>query len=155
MHGEFIRPGDKLCFIDRRYRHASVRERVLRSLFPASGPGAVPPHIEFVAPDSHAEFLERVSQLSLVVDTFPYSGGLTTAEALHWRIPCYTVGGRMFSERHSFAHCHYAGYEAEATHTSGGRWQLQSAHSQPCCERARDGHAGVAAALLSAFGCRS
>ena len=39
----------------------------------------------------------------------PYSGGLTTIEALTLGVPTYTNVGTLFCERHTIAHCRYAG----------------------------------------------
>jgi hypothetical protein len=34
---------------------------------------------------------------------------LTTLESLYLGVPCRTRSGRLFSQRHSLAHCRYAG----------------------------------------------
>lgn len=147
----------KLTFIDRRYRHAAVRERVLRGLAEGQPTDAKLETVEFIAPTSHREYLQQVSELGQVIDTFPYNGGLTTAEALHWRVPCLTAKGELFSERHSLGHCHYAGYEPAVTpaqHAKNGRWQLHNAAkiNQPGSRHVHDRQAGVAAALLAGIG---
>jgi hypothetical protein len=50
-----------------------------------------------------------VAQLDATLDTMPYSGGLTTIEALTLGVPAYTHVGTLFCERHTVAHCLYAG----------------------------------------------
>lgn len=94
-----------LVFVDRRYRHDGVRQR-LHHAFAGSG---VPLH--FIAPSSHREYLQEVGRLSVVLDTFPYSGGLTTMEALSLGVPCLTRTGVLFSERHTYSHCRHAGLQ--------------------------------------------
>lgn len=142
----------KLRFIDRRYRHAAVRERVLRGLFPKQQAGKVPAEIEFVVPESHAEYLKAVSELSLVIDTFPYNGGLTIAEALHYGITCQTVQGSVFSGRHGLGHCYYAGYQCDAERGLDNRWRLQKiANTQHRFPKRADRHSELSAAISAAI----
>ena len=104
----------KLRFIDARYRHAPTRARIEAALSPlharrsAQG-GQV--EIEFVTPADHPAYLAELAKLDAVLDTQPYSGGLTTVEALALGVPCLTRAGTLFSERHSHAHGRYAGME--------------------------------------------
>jgi len=87
-----------LRFIDRRYRYASVVDRV-RALFNKTG---VP--CEFLAPSTNAEFLEEVSRLSAMVDTSPYSAGLTAREALGLGVPILShPRSKLFSSLHAKA----------------------------------------------------
>ena len=91
-----------LRFIERRYCHPALQDRICQALG-----GNI--DIEFRIPVGHIAYLEEVSRLSAVLDTFPYTGGLTTMEALSLGVPCRTRTGKLFSERHTLAHCHYAG----------------------------------------------
>ena len=92
-----------LCFIDYRYQHPDVRQRVQ-----AAFEGV---EIKFVSPASHLAYLTAVSALDATIDTWPYSGGLTTIEALAVGVPAYTHLGELFCERHTHAHCRYAGMD--------------------------------------------
>ncbi len=62
-----------------------------------------------LTPKDHEEYLQHVAALDWVVDTWPYTGGLTTMEALSMGVPCRTRVGQLFCERHTYAHCRYAG----------------------------------------------
>ena len=84
-------PGKK-CFIHRQYRHARVRTRIESVL------GAE--NVEYVCPQSHQEALEAVNQHKTMLDTFPYSGGLTAREARTLGVTVKTRVGELFCERH-------------------------------------------------------
>ncbi|MDO8299760.1 hypothetical protein, partial [Lacisediminimonas sp.] len=84
-------PGKK-CFVHRQYRYARVRERIETVLDPAS--------VEYICPRSHQEALEVISQHKVMIDTFPYSGGLTAREARALGVGVKTRVGELFCERH-------------------------------------------------------
>lgn len=103
--GMLLARGGTLRFIDRRYRHARCRERILAGLCGHNRESVPPASIEFAVPKNHREFLVEVSRLTGVLDTRPYSAGLTATEALTLKIPCETdADGQLFSERHCFSH---------------------------------------------------
>jgi hypothetical protein len=94
----------KLHLIDKRYALAPLQQRIRDQLM------GVP--LEFVTPASHADYLGAVGRLHAVLDTWPYSGGLTTIEAHALGVPVYTrSNGLLFSERHSHAHNQYLGLD--------------------------------------------
>ena len=89
-------PGKKV-FIHRQYRFTRTRARIEEAL----GAHAV----EFIYPQSHAEALMALNQHATMLDTFPYSSGLTAyeASALGTRIQCAPQArqGQLFAERHT------------------------------------------------------
>lgn len=77
------------------------RERIL-SVFRRNGIGEQRVTIEGRAP--HVEMLQRYHAVDIALDTVPYSGCVTTCEALWMGVPVVTIPGRTFAGRHSYSH---------------------------------------------------
>ena len=86
--------GGKVCFIHRQYSYQKVRDRIEAVL------GAE--NVSYICPESHLDALNAVNRFSHVIDTFPYSSGLTAREvvAMGSKVRVLRVG-QLFSERHS------------------------------------------------------
>jgi predicted O-linked N-acetylglucosamine transferase (SPINDLY family) len=84
--------GEKV-FIHRQYRFPRVQHRILEALEQKA---------TFISPASHQEALQAVNQHQTMIDTFPYSSGLTAREALALgtKIKVLRVG-ELFCERHT------------------------------------------------------
>lgn len=85
-------PGPKL-FVHRQFRFERTREKVVQAVGAAN--------VEFLCPTSHREALEVLGRHEWLIDTFPYSSGLTAREAVAMGMKVKTFTGELFCERHS------------------------------------------------------
>lgn len=67
--------------------------------------------IELRTASPHAELLATYNDIDIALDPFPYSGGLTTLEALWMGVPVVTKTGQTFAGRHSTAHLSAVGLD--------------------------------------------
>ena len=98
LHGE---TGSRLWFIYAGFEVAETQARI-RDWFADAGIGGDRLHFEGALP--RRTLLERYGNVDLALDSFPYSGGLTTCEALWMGVPVVTMPGQTFAGRHSFSH---------------------------------------------------
>jgi protein O-GlcNAc transferase len=72
--------------------------------------GVSPERIGMEGRSSNLEMMAAYGQVDVALDTQPYSGGLTTCEALWMGVPVITVPGKTFASRHSTSHMTNAGF---------------------------------------------
>ena len=131
--------------------------------------GVDPARVEARGSSPHRAFLASYNEIDIVLDPFPYSGGLTTCEALWMGVPTVTLPGESFASRHSTSHLSNAGfpewvardvgaYVALAVARAGDPARLvreragmrDRVHASPLCDAPRFGHA-LGAALRHAW----
>jgi len=96
----------RLVLKTHQFADAATRERIT-ACFAAHG--VAPERIELRGASPHRAFLGEYNQIDIVLDPFPYSGGLTTCEALWMGVPTVTLPGESFASRHSLSHLSNAG----------------------------------------------
>ncbi|HVZ08735.1 tetratricopeptide repeat protein [Rhodopila sp.] len=99
-------PGSRLLLKSHPLTDPAVARRVLDA-FAAQGIDAG--RIALRGASGHRAFLRELAELDIALDPFPYSGGLTTCEALWMGVPTVTVPGLLFAARHSASHLCNAG----------------------------------------------
>jgi len=94
-------PGSRLVLKYKGWNDSGIAWR-FAARFAAHGVAA--DRLEFLGSSPHAELLAEYQRMDLALDTFPYSGGLTTCEALWMGVPVVTFPGETFAGRHSLSH---------------------------------------------------
>jgi len=79
----------------------AVRRRCLAKLTEG---GVDPSRVDLFGWSPHEELLAEYGRIDIALDTAPYSGGLTTCEALWMGVPVITCPGETFAGRHALSH---------------------------------------------------
>jgi protein O-GlcNAc transferase len=87
-------------------KYRGMDDRLLQDRIPAmfERRGVAASRVQLEGGSSHESLLARYNDVDITLDTFPYSGGLTTCESLWMGVPVVTWPGTRFASRHSFSH---------------------------------------------------
>ncbi len=99
-------PASRLVLKTHQFSDAATAQRVLAAF---TGQGIEAERIEMRGSSGHRAFMREYGDIDIVLDPFPYSGGLTTCEALWMGVPTITLPGELFASRHSASHLSNAG----------------------------------------------
>ncbi|MCC6510898.1 MAG: tetratricopeptide repeat protein [Pirellulaceae bacterium] len=93
-------PGSRLSLCYSGWLDQSNQLRVREAL----GLEAGADRVIFYSPAHTGDVLQWYQSIDIALDTFPYSGGLTTCEAMWMGVPTVTCPGDRFASRHAYAH---------------------------------------------------
>lgn len=99
-------PDSRLFLKGGPYQSEELVERIT-SIMGGHGIGA--DRLRFEGESHHFELFSRYNDVDIALDPWPYSGGLTTCEALLMGVPVVTLPGPTFAGRHSATHLTNAG----------------------------------------------
>lgn len=101
-------PDSFMYLKDSKLKHEEARRRI-RNLFEEHG---IPEsRLLLEGPSPHWELLTCYNRVDIALDTWPYTGGLTTLEALWMGVPVITTPGPSFAGRHALSHLCNVGLE--------------------------------------------
>jgi predicted O-linked N-acetylglucosamine transferase (SPINDLY family) len=82
-----------LVFVHQQFQYERTRQKVIQALGKE--------RVQFICPSSHREALQVLGRFEWMIDTFPYSSGLTAREAVAMGVKVKVFAGELFCERHS------------------------------------------------------
>lgn len=120
-------PDARLVLKTHQFSDAGTRARVAADF---ASRGIAGDRVELCGPSGHRAFLAEYNRIDIALDPFPYSGGLTTCEALWMGVPTVMLPGEIFASRHSFSHMSNAGLEGWAADDVDGYVALAIARAR-------------------------
>lgn len=99
-------PGSRIVLKTYQFTDAETRDRVSAAF---ANHGIAAERLELRGSSDHRTFIGEYNDIDIVLDPFPYSGGLTTCEALWMGAPTVALAGEIFAARHSVSHLSNAG----------------------------------------------
>lgn len=100
-------PESRLFLKSKQFGNESINNRIISTM---AQNGIDRNRLIFEGYSPHKELLEAYNRVDIALDPWPYSGGLTTCEALWMGVPVITCPGPTFAGRHAASHVHNAGF---------------------------------------------
>ncbi len=94
-------PGARLVLLSPALNGRTARKRVGDAFLAAGGTAD---QLELRGTVLRPQLLAAYNTIDVALDPFPYSGGVTTCEALWMGVPVVTCPGETFASRHSLSH---------------------------------------------------
>ena len=111
LHNSQQGPATEMQLIGWHFGQAAVQRRLQVSLGLDERHQRGSIQVKYLASKGHREHLCNIAATDWIVDTFPYTGGLTALEALALGIPYRTHTGQHTAARHAYSHARFAGLE--------------------------------------------
>ena len=92
--------------------------------------GIAPERVALAGEAPHEAFMAHYHEVDIALDPFPYSGGLTTCEAMWMGVPVLAMAGETFAGRHSASHLRNVGLEDWVAATAEAYLALAQEHSR-------------------------
>jgi predicted O-linked N-acetylglucosamine transferase (SPINDLY family) len=110
LWGQVLRavPNARLLLKFRGIDATANRDRILGAMGAA---GVESARVTLYGGSAHGELLQAYSQIDIALDPFPYSGGVTTCEALWMGVPVVTMTGASFAGRHATSYLRTVGLD--------------------------------------------
>lgn len=99
-------PDSRLFLKGGAFGHEAACRRVLDTL---TAHGVAAERVRLEGKSNHLQLLSAYNDVDVALDPWPYSGGLTTCEAMLMGVPVITLPGPTFAGRHSATHLINAG----------------------------------------------
>ncbi|WP_246481709.1 FkbM family methyltransferase [Natronogracilivirga saccharolytica] len=99
-------PDSRLFLKSKQYDTAMFTDSIISQMESA---GIARERLIFEGMSPHPELLDAYNRVDIALDPWPYSGGLSTCEALWMGVPVVTLPGPTFAGRHSTTHLMNAG----------------------------------------------
>jgi FkbM family methyltransferase len=100
-------PKSRLMLKSKQYDTVALTQRIIRRM---EQEGIAKDRLTFKGQSNHKDHLSHYNKIDIALDPWPYSGGLTTCEALYMGVPVITKPGPTFAGRHSTTHLANAGF---------------------------------------------
>ncbi|MCG8372579.1 MAG: FkbM family methyltransferase, partial [Balneolales bacterium] len=100
-------PDSKLFLKSKQYETNTFVQNIIEVM---AGFGIGEERLIFEGQSLHDALLKSYNRIDVALDPWPYSGGLTTCEALWMGVPVVTNSGPTFAGRHSASHLVNAGF---------------------------------------------